>query len=130
MGADSGRLYISDNSGGTWAERQPAGNADKSWAGAAMSSDGRKLVAAVWPGRLYTAVAGPPVAADFDQDCDVDADDFDAFKACAAGPGLPIPPDCAGKNLDADGDVDMDDFGRFQRCYSGAGHAPAPNCSQ
>jgi len=70
------------------------------------------------------------VAADFDNDCDVDAADFQHFKTCALGPAVAqTDPACADARLDADGDVDLDDFGIFQRCYSGAGNPADPNCN-
>ncbi len=78
---------------------------------------------------------------DFNGDCDVDADDWTLFEACATGPAVPcnpasLPPVCKlipdgnGKipaDFDGDGDVDQDDFGIFQRCYSGTDPAD-PNC--
>ena len=67
-------------------------------------------------------------AADFDHDCDVDGDDFNAFKTCASRSGVPPGPGCATGDLDHDGDVDMDDFGIFQRCYSGAANPPPAGC--
>ncbi len=68
-------------------------------------------------------------ASDFDNDCDVDLDDFGFFQACATGPdaGPPIP-GCEAADLDFDFDVDQSDFGVFQRCYSGAGNPADPNC--
>lgn len=53
--AYAGRLYVSTDSGATWAERQPAGNVDKAWSCVAMSSSGTKIVAAAWNGRLYVS---------------------------------------------------------------------------
>ena len=55
-----GRLYISANSGVSWAETQPAGNFDRAWYSAASDSDGSNLiVASNWGydgvGRLYTS---------------------------------------------------------------------------
>ncbi len=38
-----------------WTERQPAGDANKGWYVAASSSDGTKLIAGVYGGRLYTS---------------------------------------------------------------------------
>ena len=52
----AGRLYISTDSGVTWAETQPAGDVDKDWQGAALDSDGSNLIAMVDTGRLYTGV--------------------------------------------------------------------------
>ncbi len=68
------------------------------------------------------------VAADFDGDCDVDADDFALFTNCASGPAIPLDSGCEGCDLDRDGDVDQIDFGIFQRCYSGEGNPADPDC--
>lgn len=68
------------------------------------------------------------VSPDFDQDCDVDGDDFDAFVACAAGPTVPFDPTCTDKDLDGDNDADQEDYAVLQRCLSGAGIPPRQNC--
>ncbi|MBI4580895.1 MAG: hypothetical protein HY718_14400 [Planctomycetes bacterium] len=67
--------------------------------------------------------------ADFDQDCDVDEDDFTAFAACAAGPDVGLGPRCEDKDLDGDTDADSDDFAVFQLCISGANQPADPNCA-
>jgi hypothetical protein len=71
----------------------------------------------------FLQVSDPPLQfakADFNHDFQVDALDFDTFKACATGPNIPQPdPICAPADTDGDGDVDQDDFGAFQRCVSG-----------
>ncbi|MDM8008680.1 MAG: M12 family metallo-peptidase [Phycisphaerae bacterium] len=57
---------------------------------------------------------------DFDRDGDVDLTDFDAFTACATGPGVAqVNPGCSWSDLDLDSDVDQTDFAAFQRCFSG-----------
>ncbi|HPD31363.1 MAG TPA: immunoglobulin domain-containing protein [Phycisphaerae bacterium] len=71
------------------------------------------------------------VAPDLDQDCDVDADDFDLFATCASGPGiihngLPL---CQMADFDDDNDVDQPDFAVFQRCLRGPGTPADPNCA-
>ncbi len=49
-----GRLYFSTDSGATWTERQPAGDADRYWESATMSADGKAI--AVTDGTvLYTS---------------------------------------------------------------------------
>ena len=63
---------------------------------------------------------------DFDNDGDVDLDDFCAFADCMAGPGiLPAPalPDCVAACLDtfdfdSDNDVDLTDFGGLQEVFT------------
>jgi len=69
--------------------------------------------------RLNLPPGRPTVKPDFDQDWDVDEDDFAAFEACASGPGVPRSSGCEGKDFDLDNDVDQADFSLFQRCYSG-----------
>jgi subtilisin-like proprotein convertase family protein len=82
------------------------------------------------PGTTVDATGCPPlIPADFDRDGDVDIDDFNAFKACASGPAIPLTSVCQAKDFDSDGDVDQADFGMFQRCYSGANKPGNPNCA-
>jgi hypothetical protein len=70
-----------------------------------------------------------PIAADFDEDCDIDADDCAAFVACALGPAIPQPDaGCQAADFDEDGDVDAADFAKLQRCISGAARAADPAC--
>lgn len=64
---------------------------------------------------LYKA----PHPADFDADGDVDQADFQAFEACASGPGVPIASGCEGKDFDKDNDVDQSDFAVLQKGFSG-----------
>ena len=42
----------------TWSETQPAGDADMNWYTTAMSSDGSKMLAGVYGGRLYLYSGG------------------------------------------------------------------------
>lgn len=98
-------------------------------------------------GHLYGAGAEAAVGSrtvyaysDFDQDDDVDLDDFEVFCGCLAGPDVsydPLPPGCTlspdgngflAADLDTDGDVDIVDFISFQACFSGAGNPPDPAC--
>jgi hypothetical protein len=86
-------------------------------------------------GAEYTSVAFwyrlPPVPGNFDNDCDVDADDLGIFEACASGPGIPHAGSeaCQQADSDSDNDVDQSDFGIFQRCYSGENTPADPNCA-
>lgn len=69
------------------------------------------------------------VAPDFDEDCDVDTDDYDHFETCASGPGIEqSDPGCTAARLDNDSDVDQADFSIFQRCLSGPEVRPTPGC--
>ncbi len=49
--ADSDKLFLSDDGGLTWVERDSSRN----WVGVAMSKDGSKFVAAVYAGQIYTS---------------------------------------------------------------------------
>jgi plastocyanin len=76
-------------------------------------------------------VTVPPAysRADFDQDGDVDQDDFAHFQRCYTGDGVPLTdPDCAGADLEGDGDVDLNDFNIFFTCISGANVPADPAC--
>ena len=82
------------------------------------------------------------VAADLDQDGDVDAADYLIFAACMTGPAIPydpdnlssgctLVPDAEGRiaaDFDRDGDVDQDDFGVFQRRWSGPERPAVAGC--
>ena len=69
-------------------------------------------------------------ACDFDQDGDVDMEDFGRFQACLTGPYVPQnDPNCVNALLDADTDVDQADMTRFRKCLSGAGIPAAPSCA-
>lgn len=68
------------------------------------------------------------IKADFDDDCDVDIDDFHMFLACISGSAIPMTLGCENEDLDNDNDVDQSDFGFFQNCYSGPDQPADPNC--
>jgi len=69
------------------------------------------------------------VSADFDDDNDVDLDDFGHLQACLTGWMVPqTDPDCWDARLDADEDVDEDDFALFRSCLSGAACPMDPTC--
>lgn len=77
-----------------------------------------------------TFTVGHPYArADFDEDDDVDLDDFAVFQACLGGPGVEQSAQrCTGALLDGDTDVDRFDLVLFVGCMSGQGVAPRPGC--
>ncbi|MCP4590212.1 MAG: hypothetical protein GY842_05690 [bacterium] len=57
---------------------------------------------------------------DFDNDGDVDLEDYDYYQDCHAGPDLPpARPTCDMADLDQDTDVDLDDFDLFGSAVSG-----------
>jgi hypothetical protein len=70
--------------------------------------------------------SGPTVAADFDDDGDVDLTDYGVFLGCYNGPGNPpAQAGCDAADFDDDGDVDLTDYGVFLGCYNGPGNPPA-----
>jgi len=84
------------------------------------------------------AIHGPDpcgeIAADFDDDGDVDQQDFGYFQLCYTGEGggillPPDGPDCSCADLDKDGlDVDSADLTEFEICASGPGILADPGC--
>jgi len=94
----------------------------------AMTGGDHELVGGFWAGISRPACTSfAPV--DFDQDCDVDQDDVDAFSACTSGPDLPLAGGCEDKDLDHDNDVDQKDFATMQLCLTGANIVADPNCA-
>ncbi|HOW72678.1 MAG TPA: GDSL-type esterase/lipase family protein [Phycisphaerae bacterium] len=73
----------------------------------------------------------PFYAGDFDDDGDVDQEDFGHFQACLSGARDPQnDPSCADARLDGDSDVDQQDLAVFRRCSSGAAYRPDSSCVQ
>jgi hypothetical protein len=64
------------------------------------------------------------VGGDFDNDGDVDEDDFDAFQQCFSGPDNPFAPDCEAGDFDGDGDIDCDDWEQFCQAWTAGGSPP------
>lgn len=52
-GVNSGRLYVSRDSGSTWEEVQPAGDNDNQWLVTGVSGDGQTMIAGFYGNRLY-----------------------------------------------------------------------------
>ncbi len=83
-------------------------------------SDGRsciKVLSNSSPGQSNMVLPG-----DFEDDQDVDSDDYVAFATCLAGPGLPATAECGecvDADFDDDGDVDLIDFAVLQANFSG-----------
>jgi hypothetical protein len=62
--------------------------------------------------------AGTP--GDFNDDGDVDMDDFARFMGCFTGPGGgPIEPECEAGDFNTDGDLDCDDWDLFKLAWTG-----------
>lgn len=88
--------------------------------------------------RQFTIVSGGnccgAIAADFDDDGDVDADDFAFLQLCFTGQngGILLPPgiDCSCADLDKDQlDVDQTDLTYFELCASGPGIPAEIGCA-
>ena len=70
------------------------------------------------PGRFSILLCG--LAADLDDDCDVDSKDFEGLSACLDGPDSPtLEPVCQPADLDNDGDTDLRDYQVFQMSFMG-----------
>jgi hypothetical protein len=82
-----------------------------------------------WSAEQSLSLPLPFAPADFDEDGDVDREDYDAFETCASGPAIPLDPGCEGKDFDNDNDVDQSDFGILQGCYSGEDNLADPTCA-
>lgn len=67
---------------------------------------------------------------DFDNDGDVDLDDYGFFQACFSGAGAPVGPECKAADFDGDHDVDGQDFTAFMGCVSGQSVPSDPFCIQ
>lgn len=82
---------------------------------------------------VVTARTSPPctqvVAADFDQDCDVDGGDVSLFLPCLSGVDVLLAAGCESKDVDLDADADLVDFALVQRCVAGEGVEPDPGCA-
>jgi len=70
-----------------------------------------------------------PQPGDFDDDRDVDQEDFGRLQECLTGEGLPVEPGCEAARLDEDLDVDSGDVLVFIGCYSGPNVPASNNCA-
>jgi hypothetical protein len=71
----------------------------------------------------------PKIKCDFDNDGDVDLEDFGHIQECLSGSRVPqTRPECQNAKLDADSDVDADDIAIFRGCISGPKLAADPLC--
>jgi len=77
---------------------------------------------------LFFITAQSTLPSDFDEDGDVDLEDFGHLQGCFTGNHTAqTEPDCMDACLDADSDVDNDDLTIFKGCMSGAGVSYDPN---
>jgi hypothetical protein len=106
-----------------------------SWTGDATYHDFSGLADGTYRGQVekdtcLSACSSPVTltnrSPDFDDDNDVDQEDFGHFQECLTGSGAAqSDPDCQDAKLDGDGDVDADDFDLFQNCMAGPNIPPA-----
>jgi hypothetical protein len=69
---------------------------------------------------------------DFNEDGDVDLEDFLHFQTCFNGPNRPYSFEngCTDADIDGDGDVDLVDFLDFQACFNGPNRPANAGCPQ
>lgn len=80
------------------------------------------------PQTIAVSVTGM-LSADFDEDMDIDQEDFGHLQTCLTGDGMAqLEPACLDARLDADTDVDVADIVKFLACYSGSNILPAQGC--
>lgn len=76
---------------------------------------------------LTVSPAGQP--GDFDNDGDVDLQDFGVFQSCLTGPTGPPTEGCLGADLDHNNNVDGNDLARFMQCMTGPEIPASPECA-
>ena len=84
--------------------------------------------AGVAPRVLTVNLTVRTVKGDFDQDSDVDQDDFGHLQKCLNGSAPQLDPLCADARLDGDEYVNGGDIDRFLACYSGPEIEASPAC--
>jgi hypothetical protein len=83
------------------------------------------------PQKLRVDLTVRAVRPDFDDDGDVDADDFAKFAACmTASPAIQASPICARARLNGGNCVDMEDYYLFESCLSGPDRLPPEGCRE
>ena len=80
------------------------------------------------PQAIEVTVNVVSVSPDFDQDLDVDMDDFGHLQRCFTAIGVPIASGCEAADLDGDGGVKQTDFAIFDGCLSGTNVPADPAC--
>lgn len=84
VASNSGRIYISNDSGDTWSESRPNGNQDLDWHCVASDGDGSTLLACIYGGRLYKSTNSGSSWAEVQPDGDSDYN-FDKIKVSSNG---------------------------------------------
>jgi hypothetical protein len=82
--------------------------------------------AKIYPMKEHLSTSGRlvSVAADLDDDDDVDAQDHAQLVACMGGPAATAPAGCTAADIDEDGDVDTADYALMQSCFDGGCGTP------
>lgn len=75
-----------------------------------------------------TITVTAPALGDFDDDDDVDQEDFGHLQECFTGLTAQTRPECADTLLNADSFVDENDVALFMQCFSGPNILPPVNC--
>jgi hypothetical protein len=131
IGGETNRqLYVFDTATQTWAAG-PTAPYDGGWGDSleyVMASDtiyqidGRNA-----QGIPQGTAAMLLVPGDFDDDRDVDLDDFAEFVDCFTGPdGGPVSPECTPADFDCDDDVDCTDWDQFAQAWTEPEDPPNP----
>jgi len=77
----------------------------------------------------HLTVTLPPIPADFDQDRDVDMEDFAILQNCLTGPAAqPTDVTCINVDLDGSQSIDIRDVNFFRMCMSGSDIPGNPYC--
>ncbi len=81
------------------------------------------------PRGLTLTLTVEPIPGDFDNDGDVDQEDFGHLQTCFGQPGS-VAPGCRDADVDRDGGVGPADFTIVQKCWSGPNFGPSRTCVQ
>jgi hypothetical protein len=87
------------------------------WLDLVVGNSGDPSVKVFYAGPLYAL-------GDFDDDGDVDTDDYTQFGSCFSGPDEPYAAGCGPGDFDGDGDVDCDDWDQFVLAWSAPDDPP------
>lgn len=131
LGATSHDVYFGTSSPGTFQGNQPSTSFDPGpllprttyyWKVDQLNENGIAL------GNVWSFTTQYYIG-DFDNDGDVDQEDFGPIQNCLTNTGVPQnDPACTWARLDDDSDVDADDIALFIQCMSGPGIPPPAGC--
>jgi hypothetical protein len=77
---------------------------------------------------IRDGVVSRPLFIDYDQDGDVDQEDFGHLQKCLTGDGVTVAANCAACDIDGDQDADDVDVERFMPCLTGPGLLANVSC--